>query len=205
MFKLSSKSNNDDKITHSEQERNHPLKNPPSEPLALEDNDQSIWSKLKRMDKDFWLSHHPRCEKFKEHTFTAFGRRLCIGCFIGYPATILGLVFATKLIKISEDYSKLIFGLGIGLILTFLLSFTSLTEIKSVKMTQKFLMGFGSGCLLTYLFYYPGIPAALRWAMVLFTAFNLNFIMNVIHYRSHNKVCDDCEAEPHEEGCSGYN
>ena len=157
------------------------------------------------MNNEFWLSHHPKCENFKNHTFSLFGSKFCIGCFIGYPSAILGLIVATQLIEISEKYSELVFWMGIGFTLSILLSFTSLTEIKSIKMAQKIFMGFGSGCFLTYLFYIPGVPTVLKWVTVIFTAFTLNLVMNVVHYRSHNKVCDECQFQPHQEGCNGYN
>ena len=44
----------------------------------------------------FFLSHHPECESFKEHTINLGRVKLCIGCFISYPTAI----FAFFLIRI---------------------------------------------------------------------------------------------------------
>ena len=35
------------------------------------------------------LSHHPECEKFKNHTLKIGNLNFCIGCFIGYLAVFL--------------------------------------------------------------------------------------------------------------------
>lgn len=31
------------------------------------------------------LSHHPTCQYYSHHTFTLYGAKLCMGCFIVYP------------------------------------------------------------------------------------------------------------------------
>jgi hypothetical protein len=37
------------------------------------------------------LAHHPSCSNFSHHTFTFRDRRLCLGCFVMYPAAAVSL------------------------------------------------------------------------------------------------------------------
>ncbi|MEJ2280003.1 MAG: hypothetical protein P8Y70_19990, partial [Candidatus Lokiarchaeota archaeon] len=43
--------------------------------------------------KPIILSHHPKCENFKDHTLNIGSRKFCIGCFVGYPSAIIGFLF----------------------------------------------------------------------------------------------------------------
>ena len=76
----------------------------------------------------FWpllLSHHPECEKFKNHTLNIGKIRFCIGCFIGYPIAILGM-FLIPILRIPQIIPYDLF-LLISLILPILTDFKKLT------------------------------------------------------------------------------
>ena len=159
---------------------------------------------LRSIPPEFMLSHHPVCEPYKNHTFTLFGKRLCIGCFIGYPSAITAVTVATILLQKNDSYSKAVFFSGIIGILFTLLSFTSLTSHKPLKIIQKAAVGGGSGLLLTYIFYYPGFPVYIRLLNTVFLAFSLFMAMNIMHIRTHRKICEQCPYEPGFGKCPGY-
>jgi len=164
---------------------------------------EGFFSLVKKMPKEYLLSHHPTCKEFEEHTFSLFGKKFCIGCFIGYPSAIIGIIIATELLQISDDYSKSVFWVGMAFPSTIFLSFTPLTEKKTIKIIQKVLIGFGAGFLLTFIYYMPTQNKVLNFVVVFLLATSLNLILNIIHYRNHNKICSQCEYEPQTNKCSG--
>ena len=107
--------------------------------------------KTKNLNQNFFqkygsllLSHHPDCEKFKNHTIKIGSMRFCIGCFIGYPTAIIGILLFNvfKIYLLLDSITLLV--CGIILLSFFLLSPLNLTKRKGIKIFQKFCIGLGS-------------------------------------------------------------
>ncbi|MFW9894510.1 MAG: hypothetical protein ACFFD7_01750, partial [Candidatus Thorarchaeota archaeon] len=105
--------------------------------------------------KPILLSHHPDCEKFSEHTFKIGRRKFCIGCFIGYPVAIIG-VLTLFFIKLAINInSQFLFVTGIILMSFFILSPLKFTKIKWVKILQKILFNLGGAFIFWWIFSFP--------------------------------------------------
>jgi len=150
------------------------------------------------------LSHHPKCESFKNHTLKLGSLHFCIGCFIGYPTAIITIL----LFNIFEIYSLFdsvtLLYVGILFLSSFLLSPLNLTNRKGIKILQKFCIGFGSA----FLFW---------WIWTLTTQIFVNLItfigifgaiivmLNGFHAYSFLKTCRKCKYKTNWHDCPGFN
>ncbi|MHA1612958.1 MAG: hypothetical protein ACTSVZ_08670 [Promethearchaeota archaeon] len=140
-----------------------------------------------------FFSHHPPCIHFADHTFQIGQKSYCIGCYIGYPAGVLGILFGGIALQQNwlELFSLLLIGV-VGLVLFFLLSVFHLTRWKTLKIVQKFGMGITGGMLMVYS--YVQSPGGI-FVKLLNTSFVFSIIMGPIllyHYFSMRSVCDRC-------------
>ena len=153
--------------------------------------------------KPIILSHHPNCDAFKEHTIKIGKYRFCIGCFIGYPVAILGvlMIFLLDLINIIE--SNLLFITSIILMSTFILSPLKLTKFKAIKIIQKVLFNLGGAFLFWWIFTLP------NHFFINFLLFFLIFgialaLVNAYHAFSFYRTCKKCEFSLNWEKCPGF-
>ena len=162
-----------------------------------------ILYKIKKY-KYYIFAHHPKCEKFDKDTFRIGSTEFCIGCFIGYPSALIGIIIG-YFAFLSPKVNPIIIIVGSFLMMsTILLSFTTLTEIKVIKMIQKFFIGLGSGIFLgTVYFIFPGGQITKIFGTV-FIILLLIFPIQVLHYRNMNKKCDTCEYKPGWNQCPGF-
>lgn len=141
------------------------------------------------------LSHHPPCETYKNHTINIGRVKLCIGCFIGYSSAILTIL----LVKILHDQNSFnlipILILGIILSLAQLLSLTSLTERKSIKIMQKFLIGTGSGFIIIFLYLTINLPVTFKLVLIYIVISILVIPIGILHYRTSAKTCEKCKIK----------
>jgi len=147
------------------------------------------------------LSHHPPCETYKNHTINIGKLKLCIGCTIGYSSAILSII----LIKILYDRNSFglipILILGIIFSLAQLLSLTSITEVKSIKILQKFLIGTGSGFIIIFLYLTINLPVIFKFVVIFVCISILVFPIGLLHYRTSSKTCENCEIKEIEGKC----
>ncbi|MFX1573336.1 MAG: hypothetical protein ACFFB0_11355 [Promethearchaeota archaeon] len=153
--------------------------------------------------KPIILSHHPNCKEFKEHTFKIGKYRFCIGCFIGYPVAIMGVLLIFFLNLISVMGSTLLFTTGIILMSTFLLSPLKFTRIKVIKIVQKILFNLGGAFLFWWIFTLP------NHFFINFLLFFLIFgialaLVNAYHAFSLYRTCKKCEFSLDWENCPGF-
>ncbi len=168
---------------------------------------QSFWQKIKktyREYKPYLLSHHPDCEKYDEHVLKIRDKKLCIGCFIGYPAAILGIGISFPLM-FYDIISKWIF-LSIGILLSFatLLSLTRFPRKRVRKIIQKLLIGLGSGFILSAVWFMMGFAWYFKILVIWGTIIILNIPISLMHYKTHQKSCQDCEWKNDWEKCPGF-
>ncbi|MFO8019931.1 MAG: hypothetical protein R6U96_15005 [Promethearchaeia archaeon] len=149
------------------------------------------------------LSHHPDCEQFKSHTIKLGSHRLCIGCFIGYP-TLFSFILLIAFLDIKE-YLPLLWFLGIAIAFssTFFLSFSDITEIKSVKIAQKILMAIGAAFLFWWIWYSP-VPFLVRFLYFFMIFGVLSLILNAYHIYGIHKNCQKCSYKADWEYCPGF-
>ena len=164
---------------------------------------KSITTYLKCM-KPFLLSHHPECEKFeKNHTINIGKYRFCIGCFVGYPSALIGIIII-RLLNLVEIFNSFCFLItALVLISTFVLSPLNLTKIKAIKIIQKSLIGLGSAFLFWYIltmqnpFFFNLIYFILVFGLLL-------TFLNVYHGYSFHKICKKCEYSMDWDNCPGF-
>ncbi len=141
------------------------------------------------------LSHHPPCETYKNHTINIGKLKLCIGCTIGYSSAILSII----LIKILYDRNSFnlipILILGIIFSLAQLLSLSSITEVKSIKIIQKFLIGTGSGFIIIFLYLTINLPEIFKLIVIFICISILVIPIGLLHYRTSSKTCENCEIK----------
>ena len=145
----------------------------------------------------FWpfiLSHHPECKHFNNHTLNVSKKiHLCIGCFIGYPTAILGILLIPVL-KIDElipmNYYLLI---SIVLLSTIILSFINLIKNKTVKIIQKFLIGLGSSFLFWYIITRPN-PREVNRLILNISFGTILSVLNLYHVLGFILTCYKCET-----------
>lgn len=152
---------------------------------------QSIHSIFQQI-RPILLSHHPNCEPFHAHTVQIGGLHLCIGCFVGYPAAVIGVFIS--FIGLMAHWISLpqLLWVSVGCLAVLFLSFTSLTRYKKVKILQKSFFGFGAGAFLTFNWQiFPwGLAFNIVWAIFIFSS--LNMPVSVVHLISHQRVCEAC-------------
>jgi hypothetical protein len=104
------------------------------------DKQQPLFRKI----RSILLNHHPEREKFKNHTIKLVSCHFCIGCFVGYPTAIIGIL----LFRIFEFYAlfnpNTLLLLGTAFLLFLLLSPLNLTNQNVVKIFQKLCIALGS-------------------------------------------------------------
>jgi len=141
------------------------------------------------------LSHHPPCETYKNHTINIGKLKLCIGCTIGYSSAILSII----LIKILYDRNSFnlipLLILGIIFSLAQLLSLSSITEVKSIKIIQKFLIGTGSGFIVIFLYLTINLPEIFKLIVIFICISILVIPIGLLHYRTSSKICENCEIK----------
>ena len=113
----------------------------------------NIKSKIKTFLSYIWsfgplfLSHHPECDEFKEHTINISKVRLCIGCFVGYPTAIFGIYIIDLLNLNNIIYPQYLLMLSVLCLSTIVLSPLKKIKRKKYKILQKFIIGFGASFL----------------------------------------------------------
>ncbi len=152
--------------------------------------------------KPLLLSHHPDCEKFKNHSIKIRNNKYCIGCFIGYPTAILGIL-SIELFNFLEMFTPhQYFMIGFILISSFLLSIFGLTKNKKVKIIQKSMIGLGASFLFRWI--WNENSSILQNFLFSFLLFGLlTSIFNLYHAFGIYKTCKKCRFSLDWETCPG--
>jgi len=150
------------------------------------------------------LSHHPECERFQGHTIKIGKYGLCIGCFVGYPAAIIGLIIIRILNLGSIIPSIFFFIFGIVFIASFIASPLNLIKTKSIKIIQKIIIGIGSSFLFYWILDLP-ININFKFNLFLIILWSLLSLFNLHHIYSFYKMCKKCQTPFEWATCSGFN
>jgi hypothetical protein len=146
------------------------------------------------------LSHHPHCKYFEDDVYHVGKHRLCIGCFTSYPIAIV--VVALWFLGFFPYWWHILMLLGLAFGLVQLLSFTSLTDRKGMKIFVKVFLGLGFGFFASAILAMP-IPL---WFKVV-TFINLGFTTSMLgffRYKKIIKICEKCEYKSNYETCPGF-
>ena len=161
------------------------------------------WEQLKCY-KYLLLSHHPDCEKFGENHTINFGKyKFCIGCFIGYPTTIIGILIINYLNLLDVFDSFFFLALAMIFISSIILSPLGLTKMKLIKIIQKFLIGIGSAFLFWYLWSLPN-SFIINFIYFSFIFGMLLMLLNMYHGYGLYKTCKECEYSMDWNTCPGF-
>jgi hypothetical protein len=153
--------------------------------------------------KHLLLSHHPNCDKFLNHTINIGKYRFCIGCFIGYPTAIIGILVIGlfELVTLFESIYFLL--LALVLMATFLLSPLHLTKMKILKIIQKILIGIGSSFLFWWIWVLPN-PIHINIFIFVSIFGPLIILFNMYHAYGLYKTCKKCEYNMNWNSCPGF-
>ena len=153
--------------------------------------------------KPILLSHHPNCDKFREHTFKIGKRSYCIGCFIGYPIAIIGVItiyFINLVIGISSQF---LFTAGTILMASFIFSPLKLTKKKIIKIIQKILFNLGGAFIFWWIFSFPN-PFYINFILFFFIFSILLLLVNSYHAYNFYRTCKKCNFSLDWENCPGF-
>jgi hypothetical protein len=151
----------------------------------------------------FLLSHHPECKKFKGHTLNIGRYKLCIGCFVGYPAAFIAILLIPFLNLHNKIPSQSLITFGLIFLATFVLSPLNLTKIKTIKIIQKILIGFGAALLFWGIMTSPN-PRTTNKVVSLLVIMILISLLNVYHVYGLFHICYKCKT-PFDWGkCPGF-
>jgi len=160
----------------------------------------SLFSWIKSL-KPLYLSHHPNCAPFKKHVITIRNKHFCIGCIIGYPSALLGVIFIYFILEIlAHDF--LLF-MGIVLMASFFLSPLKLTNLKKIKVLQKILFNLGGAFLFWWIFKAP-LPFYYNLINFIFIFGILLTLINLYHAASAYKTCKNCIHDLDWDTCPGF-
>ena len=141
------------------------------------------------------LEHHPPCSNFKNHTISIGKLKLCIGCFVGYPATFIGFFLSSNVFSKSTRMLQLFLSI-IGILFAFSIKLKNhkKEKSKSAKIVEKAFIGLFLGILtnaITHLLPFN------EWNF--FTAAIIVFVVSLPVFISHSKknikVCQKCEIK----------
>jgi len=149
------------------------------------------------------LSHHPECEKFKDHTINIGKTKLCIGCFVGYPSAFIGIfiLFLTNLAFIISSQFLII--IGTFMMSVFFLSPLRLITNKKQKIFQKIIIGFGGAFLFWGIINLPN-PPYIRIILTFCILVGILSILNFYHGYNFLKKCYRCNLPFNWGRCSGF-
>ncbi len=150
-----------------------------------------------------FLSHHPDCKKFKNHTFKIGEIRLCVGCFVAYPVGIISMLFFNYIKLDQELPAHWILTLSGLCMSTTALSFTALIEIKPIKVFQKATIPIGVAFFLIWirtlsLSKEAKVYLAMSTIGIVLLLFNLKHMYGIL------KSCYYCETTFAWSTCEGF-
>jgi multisubunit Na+/H+ antiporter MnhG subunit len=168
---------------------------------------ESFWQKLKKTYleyKPYLLSHHPNCEKYEEHVFKIREKKFCIGCFIGYPAAIVGIGVSFPLVFYYMIIKWIFLAIGVFLSFATLLSLTQFPKKRTRKILQKLMIGIGSGFILTSIWFFMEFSWYFKVLVIWGAIIVLNIPISLMHYKTHQKSCHTCEWKNDWSECPGF-
>lgn len=153
----------------------------------------------------FNWSHHPDCESFRHHCVQLRGRRLCIGCFIGFPVTIatfIALVIASSLGIQLDLQEVLLLGLGIE-VSALLIKTLHFSKRVLARVAMKIVQAVG----LAFIFFSPlTLQAPILFKLfIVFMLWSLfNTLMGAVRIYETGKTCTACEHNGSWSKCPGF-
>lgn len=169
-----------------------------------QNNEPGPW---KRIGDIFWslkpilFSHHPLCERFKNHSFNFLGQKFCIGCFIGYPSSIIMLVLGYLGIFSFFNTSTLWIS-GFILYTIYIIYSISSSEKIIHKILSKIFIGTGTAFIVAGIFSLQlQFWAKLTICFVLITTILIFLTWKRLRYMK--KTCKECEYESDQNNCPG--
>ncbi|MCP4764113.1 MAG: EscU/YscU/HrcU family type III secretion system export apparatus switch protein [archaeon] len=171
----------------------------------MKPKESKIWNQIREIlsrFKPIMLSHHPLCEQFENHTLNLFGKKYCIGCFIGYPSGILMLVIGLFFDIFSLFTTFELWIIGFTLFSAYLLSIFNFFDRKALKIVQKIVLGIGAAFIVAAILSNPGI----FWVKLLISFTLIQFLVILIGLKrifEIRKICKECMYESDWKKCPG--
>ena len=161
---------------------------------------------LLRTLSPFSLAHHPSCEQYSGHCVEVRGHRLCIGCFIGFPATFIALaaiILATYFGILRLTFiNTLLLGVGIEGILFIGKAIRHARKV-SARVATKIAQATG----IAFLLY---APISMPWSIaakiiaVLMIWMTINSLMSAQRMYETGKTCEACKYKARWSRCPGF-
>jgi uncharacterized membrane protein len=151
------------------------------------------------------LSHHPACRQYRHHSITVRGHKLCIGCFIGYPATLATIfaLFIVWFLGFQLRFLDMIW-LGIAVEAVAILGKLLLSSKRvSSKVFIKILQGIGFG-LLFFAALTLQLPLLLEVLILLILWTGSNAVHGATRAYDTQKTCGLCYYKGNWSNCPGF-
>ena len=161
---------------------------------------------LLRTLSPFSLAHHPSCEQFSGHCVEIRGRRLCIGCFIGFPATFIALAVIVYASYLGVMRLVLLDALLLGVVIEgvlFLVKMVHHAKRVSARVAIKIAQATG----IAFLLY---APISMPWSIgakivaVFVVWMTLNTLMSAQRMYETGKTCEACDYKARWSKCPGF-
>ena len=181
-----------------------------SEPINQEENFENMEKTTfsKKVGDFFWaikpflFTHHPDCDTFEQHTFSLFGFKLCIGCYIGMPAFMITVICGI-LLQLFDFFSTAFLVItGIIFCSSYIFSILGLTEKRYMKILTKILLGMGAG-FITGAIFSTNLNEYQAFFLTIIVLEPLFLALSYKRTLGMRKTCKNCEYNNKEEECPG--
>ena len=146
-------------------------------------------------------SHHPPCNIFISHYLIINKYKLCIGCYVGYISSIIGIIIGFLLKYFFAFVDIFFLKFGFLFYLSQLISLHRVSEKKKVKIFQKFLIGFGSGWLIFFMFQIILFHYIFKMFIIFMLINVLLFPVKLMHTKKTQKICNNCRWHNNDKIC----
>ncbi len=148
------------------------------------------------------LSHHPDCDKFKEHSFEIRGVRLCGGCITIYPSITVSLLLLYTINFFQPVFFRYLFFIGLLFIGPKIISILFRSRRKTVKVGANILVGTGIAICIFSIFSFP-FPFVMN-LFIFIVFFMMVSSANFLRVKSIMKTCSSCEYHRNWSICPGF-
>ncbi len=150
--------------------------------------------------KPIILSHHPKCDKFKNHTINIKGKDICIGCLAFYPTFFISLlVYFIFGIFFPLTFSLI---LGISMLSSILFSYFDLLKSKFSKFLSKAVLALGVFFIFSFIY---EVVNSFWIRLLLFLGFFIALlILNYLRILAMLTLCGNCEFRDKSYFCHGF-
>lgn len=146
------------------------------------------------------LSHHPSCDRFKDHVMNFRGIALCRGCFLVYPTTVIVLIILN--LPIFPSFSSYITYFILSVIFFTINLIRKVLKIKNLwwQNFSRISIGISLAMAITSVLKAPSTSIQVILVIIIFSIAGIYNVINGFH---NLRVCKSCEEHRDFPHCQG--